>query len=222
MIITEQDSENARNLASKFSDSLRESFAECKLDKCCAKTQPAVNDENSHCKIRSVFYLKGLDAYQQILHKQDRNENQASKRADRLSAIDLHNPPPLPIGPSQFDYFHRLAEQIKDPHNEINLKKRDSGIKAVIVFGSDFYDKMLILEALRAEMPNILVFTTGLDAQMLHPQHWRSARNLVVASHFNLLLNEKYQKEFLPFRDSRQTEIFYRTISNVTGHIEKS
>lgn len=126
------------------------------------------------------------------------------------------------------DYVYRLAEQIKGPHHDLNLEKRDSGIKAVGIFGSDFYDKLLLIKALRAEMPHILVFTTGLDAQMLHPQHWRSARNLVVASHFDLVLKDKeqhqkqsYQEKFHVFRDSRQTNIFYRTIEIVTNDVTR-
>ena len=103
--------------------------------------------------------------------------------------------------------------QIKDSHNDINLEKRDSGIKAVGIFGSDFNDKLRILEALRAEMPEILVFTTDLDAQMLSAQHWRATRNLVVASHFNLRLGKEYQEHFPDFRDSQQTNIFYHTIN---------
>ncbi len=102
------------------------------------------NSERSTCEIKNVFYLKGLDAYQQRIHKQDKNENQAAdKEGDRRPVIDLHNSPPLPIGSSQLDYFHRLAGQIKEPHDDIDLKKRDSGIKAVGIFGGDFHDKLM-------------------------------------------------------------------------------
>ncbi|WP_143084325.1 MFS transporter [Nitrosospira briensis] len=241
MIITEYDSENARNLSRSFSESLHESFCKDQPAKSSTEarsTSTHNNSESGTCEIRNVFYLKGLDAYQQIIHKQDKNENQAAdKEADRRPIIDLHNSPPLPIGPNQLDYFHRLAGQIKAPHHDIDLKKRDSGIKAVGIFGTDFHDKLLILEALRAEMPHILVFTTDLDAQMLHRRHWRSIRNLVVASHFDLLLREEtkddknrddknedektrfwqHQDQFPPFRDSQQTNIFYRILSIAAG-----
>src|SRR5690606_23173706 len=103
-------------------------------------------------------------------------------------------------------------KEIKDSHNGINIDKRDSGIKAVGIFGSDFNDKLRILEALRAEMPEILVFTTDLDAQMFSPQHWQAARNLVVASYIDLRLGQNCQKHFPSFRDSQQTNIFYHTI----------
>ncbi|SEP26550.1 hypothetical protein [Nitrosovibrio sp. Nv6] len=236
MIITEQDSENVRALADNFCKSFSDSFKEKQdtnvKDSPNPKDKPDVDLKDNTCEIRNVFYLKGLDAYQQIVHNQDKNE-EANKQAARLSGIDLNIPPPLPIGPSQFDYFHRLAKQINDPHKEINLETRDIGIKAVGIFGSDFYDKLLILEALRAEMPNILVFTTDLDAQMLHPPHWLSTRNLVVASHFNLLLEDgdkdekerlkrSHQEQTSPFRDSHQGSIFFSTISTITGHVQES
>ncbi|MEO8992271.1 MAG: hypothetical protein ABI284_08745 [Nitrosospira sp.] len=233
IVITEQDSENVRNLSNNFRVSLRDSFP---------KDKPCVDDaESSTCEIKNVFYLKGLDAYQKKINKQNKTEDQAAnKRADRLSVIDLHNPSSLPLGPGQLDYVHRLAEQIKGSHNEIDLQKRNSGIKAVGVFGSNFNDKLLILEALRAKMPDILVFTTDLDAQMLNPQYWPTTRNLVVVSDFNLLLREKdrdkdeaeedksrypkqsYQGQFPAFRDSQQTNIFYRTISMVNDDLKKS
>ena len=216
MIITEQDSENVRN----FSHSFRKTLCNSLAKENDMNTQPIVA---STCEIKNVFYLKGLDAYLQTVQKQDKNaDDQTNKRAERLSAVDLDNPTTLALGPRQLDYFHRLAEQIKEPHKEINLEKRDNGIKAVGIFGSDIYDKLLILGVLRAEMPNMLVFTTDLDAQMFHPKHWLSARNLVVASNFNLLLNQEYQKQFPIFRDSQQTSIFYRTIGFVKDDIEKS
>lgn len=234
IVITEQDSKNVRNLSQDFRASLHDSFLK---DKPCID-----NAESSTCEIKNVFYLKGLDAYQKKINKQDKTEDQAAnKRTDRLSVIDLHNPSSLPLGPGQLDYVYRLAEQIKGPHNDIDLQKRDSGIKMVGIFGSNFNDKLLILEALRAEMPNILVFTTDLDAQMLDPRYWPTTRNLVVASHFNLLLKDKdkdknkdkdedkarypkqsYQGQFPAFRDSQQTNIFYRTISMVNDDLTKS
>lgn len=187
-IITEQDSKAVRSLVRAF----KESF----------------NEGN---KITTFSYFKGLDAYQQVIDKQEHNEDyQAARQWDiRLSATDLRNPP---VGPAQYDYLHRIAREIRQTHDVIDLEKRMTGIKAVGIFGSDFYDKLLVLKALRAEMPSLLVFTTDLDAHMFHPQHWRWTRNLVVASPFDLQLNEQYQKLFPAFRDSQQTEIFYRTL----------
>lgn len=218
VIIMEQGSENAARLASNVRQSLGKSFA-------------------TPGEIRNVFYLKSSDGNPKKTgnqDKKDKNENQAANQADHGSVIDLHRSTPRPVGPSQLDYFHRLAEEIKNVHDTVDIAKRDSGAKAVVILGSDFNDKLLIIEALREKIPHLLILTTNLDAQMLYPQHWRSTRNLVVASHFNLLLRKKpkddktkndktpfwqrsYQDQFPPFRDSQQTNIFYRTLSIAAG-----
>ncbi|GAB1719150.1 MAG: hypothetical protein NTAFB09_08810 [Nitrosospira sp.] len=199
IIITEQGSENATELADNVQNSHGEYFA----------------------KIRKIFYLKGSDGNPKktrTQEKKDKNEDQSADKPEHVSVIDLHRPPPLPVGPGQMDYFHRLAEEIRNVHDTVDFDKRDSGAKAVVILGSDFNDKLLIIEALREKMPHLLILTTDLDAQMLYPKHWRSTRNLVVASHFDLLLNEALQAQFPPFRDSQQTNIFYRTRSIVDGN----
>jgi hypothetical protein len=200
IMITEQGLENTATLASNIRESLGKSFVET----------------------RNVFYLKGSDGNPKKIGMQDKNENQAADKAEPAPVIDLHQPPPLPIGPGQIDYFHRLAGEIRNVHDTVDLDKRDSGVKAIVILGSDFNDKLLIIEALREKMPNMLILTTDLDAQMLYPKHWRSTRNLVVASHFDQQLdNETYQKKFPSFRDSQQTNIFYSVITDVTGHAQK-
>ena len=100
-------------------------------------------------KIRNVFYLKGLDGNPKKTgnqDKKDKNENQSADRPEHVSVIDLHQPPPLPVGPGQMDYFHRLAEEIRNVHDTVDFDKRDSGAKAVVILGSDFNDKLLIIE----------------------------------------------------------------------------
>lgn len=193
-IITEQETENIRELGSLF----------------CQSFSKKIPEEEKGCseKIRSITYQKGLDAYLQTTDKQNQNKDDqsATKRNDRLSIIDHHNPP---IGSARFDYLHRLAVEIKNTHKKPDPKQR---INAVGVFGSDFHDKLLIFQALRKEMPNIVLFTTDLDAQMSDPEHWRWTRNLIVASHFDLKLKEAYQKQSPPFRDSQQTALYYATL----------
>ncbi|MEP6879336.1 MAG: hypothetical protein ABI865_10845 [Nitrosospira sp.] len=234
IIITEQGSENAAKLASNIRESLDESFArlECAKQECGNQKYDNGSDATSRPdEIRNVFYLKSSDGNPKKTGNPDKNGIQPADQVEKVPAIDLHHSSPLPVGPGQLDYFHRLAEKIKNAHGTVNLGKRDSGAKAVVILGSDFNDKLLIIEALREEMPHLLILTTDLDAQMLYPRHWRSTRNLVAASHFDLLLREKkleddenkndethfwqrsYQNQFPPFRDSQQTNIFYRTLS---------
>lgn len=195
-IISEYDTKSVREFAGKF----------CK--------QFGKND----CEKMSNFtYLKGLDAYRRSIGKLEQQEiaNKALEKRDKLlSIIDQHN---LPAGPSQLDYLYRLARQIKESHNDSDHKKH---IKAVGVFGSDFYDKLIIFQVLRAEIPNIVLFTTELDAEMLHPQYWRWTRNLIVATPFDLRLKDEFQNQTPPFRDSLQTQIYFeilKTFGNAAG-----
>ncbi|SDY74698.1 hypothetical protein [Nitrosomonas sp. Nm58] len=213
-IITEHDlnDTDTRDLPEKFWGSFFDKIErECKNQTVQEALDKSRGDANARCKKQNFFYLKGLDAIQQIIDKKNKNEDyqKGKKLNDPFSIVDLHNPP---IGPTQFDYVYRLARQIKKNRDGVDLEERIKGVKAVIIFGSDFYDKLVILQALRTEMPHIPVFTTDLDARMFHPQHWRWTRNLVVASHFDLRLAETYQKHIPAFRDSQQTDIYYNTI----------
>jgi len=119
-----------------------------------------------------------------------------------------------PVGANQFDYLRRLATQI----SELSKSKNDVGsIKAIGIVGSDTYDKLLILQALRNRFPGLLFFTTDLDARMLHKDENLWARNLVVASANGLTPNKskRYTFKGLAFRDSYQTTL-YDTIQKVT------
>lgn len=55
---------------------------------------------------------------------------------------------------------------------------------------------------------------------MLQPEYWNWTRNLIVASHFDLQLHEDFQKPFPSFRDSLQTEIYYRTLNEFGNNDE--
>lgn len=170
-------------------------------------------------QIQQYSYLKGLDANQQNIKKREQSGTQAVKKwSDDLSIRSHHNPP---IGHTQFDYLHRLALQIKSYNSAEQTKKREKKpVNAVGIFGSDFYDKLIILQALRQELPNLVYFTTDLDAQMLQPEYWNWTRNLIVASHFDLRLNDNLQRPFPPFRDSLQTEVYYRTLENFSSKLD--
>src|SRR5262245_60594622 len=78
--------------------------------------------------------------------------------------------------------------------------------------GSDVYDKLLILQALRGRFKDKIFFTTDLDARYLHADQKEWARNLVVASNFDLSLRPELQKSTLPFRDGYQTATYLATL----------
>jgi hypothetical protein len=83
-----------------------------------------------------------------------------------------------------------------------------SGIRAVGVLGSDLYDKLLVLQALRPLLPDARFFTTDLDALLLHPAEQKVTRNLLVASGFGLQLHPDIQRSIPPFRSNYQTAEF--------------
>ena len=69
-----------------------------------------------------------------------------------------------PVGRSQLDYLRRLVEQLKQEE-----RTADGEFKAIGVLGSDVYDKLMILQALRKISPRAL-FTTDLDSRLTHFQ----------------------------------------------------
>ena len=110
-------------------------------------------------------------------------------------------------GNSQFDYVRRLDQRIAEISARIAQKGGE--IRAIGVLGSDYYDKLLILRALRKHYPMAIFFTTDLDARLLQEDQYPFTHNLLVASHFGLELNESLQGSMPPFRDSYQTSTFF-------------
>jgi hypothetical protein len=118
-------------------------------------------------------------------------------------------------GLNQADYLRRLSRELADRNEEFRRKEKRE-IKAVGVLGSDVYDKLLVMEALRDALPNAIFFTNQLDARLAHPDEWRWTRNLLVGSPFGLTLREEYQN-VPPFRESDQTA-FYTATLLAAGH----
>jgi len=125
----------------------------------------------------------------------------------------------VPEGTDQSDYIRRLAREISildtlrdDESNggrlRGKLRTNGAGIEAIGVLGSDIYDKLEILHALRPRLRAKVFFTTGLDARFFHPQELGATRNLVVVSGFGLSLDHYYQRGIPPFRDHNQTAAF--------------
>jgi hypothetical protein len=119
-------------------------------------------------------------------------------------------------GQSQVDYLRRLAGEIE--RLDDRLKSEGKGrIKAIGVLGSDVYDKLLILQAVRPRFSDVLFFTTDLDASLLHPAEYRWTRNLVVASGFGLTLNPGLQGQIPPFRDGYQASVFFAVLAALSS-----
>ncbi|MEO8937411.1 MAG: hypothetical protein ABI277_00490 [Burkholderiaceae bacterium] len=115
-----------------------------------------------------------------------------------------------PEGQSQLDYLRRLSVDLATLDQTLQREGHGS-IVTIGVLGTDVFDKMLILQALRPQFQNAIFFTTDLDAEMLHPKERDWAKNLVVASSFGLQLHPSVQRDTLPFRDSYQTSVYLST-----------
>jgi hypothetical protein len=167
-------------------------------------------------------YLRGLDgrlpnhrgAGQKALSRDD-------DEAGRNSATPAGYKPPSVATPenasqfesaegqSQFDYLRRLAAELKARDAKFRRDPNDGGhIAAIGVLGSDVYDKLLILQALRPEFPNANFFTTDLDALLLPDKKSHYTRNLLVASSYGLQLDPSLTCDIPAFRNSYQTSIF--------------
>jgi hypothetical protein len=146
------------------------------------------------------------------------NDTQDKGSKDRTKTASGAKPNDRAEGQGQFDYLRRLGDQIvslddrlrSGLEEEVSRRSRN-GIAAVGVLGSDNYDKLLILQALRPLLPNALFFTTDLEAQMLHQTVLPYTRNLLIASSFGLQLKDELQRDIPPFRSSYQTAAFFAT-----------
>jgi hypothetical protein len=112
-------------------------------------------------------------------------------------------------GESQYDYLRRLAANMRARDEQ--LHRNSAGVVAIGVLGSDVYDKLTILQALRPEFPEALFFTTDLDERLRPEGKKLFSRNLIVASGFERRLRDAVQVDVPPFRGSYETSAFLAT-----------
>jgi len=169
--------------------------------------------DEAELKIDRYTYMRGLDG--ETAHEQ-RPTASKSRKPDQDSIYELWKDEQSiaslerPDGPSQYDYVRRLSAQLKEGETQ------DNPYVAIGVLGSDPYDKLLILQALKDEFPSAIFFTTDLDARFLHPSQQSWARNLIIASPFGLRLNDHHQRDIPPFRDSYQSAAYHALITSLT------
>ena len=214
VLIGERDTEYGRTLARY----LRDGFS----DRCGitpdGKPEMLRSDRHRLPPVRTFTYLRGLDG---VLADSDKSGSKTPAKEDSGKSKDLRAqlddaPPEHAEGRSQFDYLRRLADEIdRLDHDKTFFAK--NGVKAIGIVGSDLYDKLLILQALRSRFKDKIFFTTDLDARYLHADQKDWARNLVVVSNFGLSLNQELQKSTLPFRDGYQTATYLATLMAVGG-----
>ena len=107
---------------------------------------------------------KSLQAARQA--KDETERNGAGQFAKALGYGDLPirkgDPGWRPEGPQQYDRVRALAETIRRRYSA-----HGGMVAAVGIVGSDTYDKLVLLQALRPMLPEAIFFTTDLDANLL-------------------------------------------------------
>jgi len=228
VLVTERDTLYGRALPLLFKEAISDTND---LEKATSKTHHPVEaaSETDHLEepiskeYFHVFkYLRGIDGRlpvardEKIVERKDSSEGDE----DRWEAAE----DPRPTGRSQVDYLRRLERQV------IGLQERlrqDGGsIRAIGVVGTDLYDKLLVLRALRRHFPQACFFTTDLEAYFSHPSEYQYTRNLLVASHFGLELKPEpnkpdavpLQHDVPAFRDSYQTALFFTCMLALKHH----
>lgn len=173
------------------------------------------NYDDLELNVLRYSYLRGLDGQvpgvkQDKSSSKNERDNGESKKEYPLDVQFLERP----VGPSQLDYTRRLVDRIARETAE-----RKNKVRAVGILGSDAYDALLILQALRDRFSTATFFVTDLDARLAYPEEYRWTRNLVIASHFGLELHENLQHDIPPFRSGYQTSAFLATLQAV-GHVQ--
>ena len=121
-------------------------------------------------------------------------------------AAEAASPPSR--GLSRLDHIARLRDRLADGRKPI---------RAIGILGTDVYDKLLLLRALKPRYPHAVFFTTDLDARLLDPAETEVTRNLLVASHYGLELGRDLQGSALPFRSGYQTSMHVASLWAVAG-----
>lgn len=156
-------------------------------------------------------YLRGLDGQTtQNKTKSDGNARDSARAHPRtFEELAVWTPDEnRSEGEAQFDYLSRLGDEIQRLDEKLRHASPPGRVRAIGIGGSDTYDTLLILQALRGRFPGALFFTTELDSRFTAPEEAAWARNLIVAGGYGLALGDKLQRSVPPFRDGQQTAIF--------------
>ena len=204
VVLSEWDTEYARSLAKTF-----------KEEASLKKEHKAADGKNVTHRISFFRYMHGIDgrlpgepakANMPMIRKR-LNQTQAPATAEATEGLD------------QSDFLRRLARELKDKDAQWR-RERERGIRAIGLLGSDIYDKLMILRALRPEFRDAVFFTNNYDAHFERRDDWGDVRNLVVASPFGSTLpriqlqDDKYfEQHVAPFRDNNQTSVFAGTLA---------
>ncbi len=149
-------------------------------------------------------YLRGLEGIKPA-SVEKAADKPASSSPEVLVAAALEVKGERSEGEAQKDYALRLGGLLED--QDTALRSQRGRILAVGLTGSDLYDKLVLLHALRRRLPEALFFTTDLDMRLCGPEEVRYTRNLLVASGYGVD-PQPPDGRFLPFRDLYQSAVY--------------
>jgi hypothetical protein len=188
--------------------------------------EKALEQESSRTELRKFTYLRGLDGLLPFPNQKD-SAKQATTTGSKKEQTDTTPPSDFfkaegdtkrlerPLGESQFDYLRRISSRLHEIDGEFRKQDPYKRIKAIGILGSDVFDKLLILRALRPEFPESIFFTTDFDQALTIDSELPFTRNLIVSSSFGPNLSEKFQGGIPSFRDTYQTAAFLATLSAI-------
>ena len=169
-------------------------------------------------------YLRGLDGSKPVTDKAPaKHPNLSDSPEQTLETAETeqqHNNLKAD-GNAQMDYITRLGDLLRAKDNE--MKNHGAGrIVAVGLTGSDSYDKLILLREISRRLPEVVFFTTDLDAPLWTANVLPSSRNLLVASAYPVEPNPANNdwpslEEFPPFRDVYQAAVFRACNAVVTN-----
>lgn len=185
----------------------------------------AWNVEPDDKRILTFSYFKGLDGEGAIRERPSVSESgkngvdgYSSNNFDSLVQTIQPKLFEYAWGNDQVDYLRRIADKIHKESAQIQSDHRVWPIRAIGLMGSDVYDKLMVLSALRPQFPSAVFFTTELDARFFDGTVEREiTRNLVVASGTGL--NPGGQSSIIkapPFRSGEQT-VYFETVGQAVG-----
>ena len=168
--------------------------------------------EKRPARIHAYHYLRGIDGrLPGEPGKDTQREPEQKTQLGQNTAVEATE------GLNQSDYLRRLARQMKEDNTRLQ-QDDGSGIRAIGLLGSDIYDKLMILRALRPQFPGAIFFTNNYDAHFERRDDWDVTHNLIIASPFGSTVPEIYveHRQIPPFRDSNQTSMYVGTLVATT------
>ena len=198
VILSEWDTPYGRSLGNTFLDKALEKSA----------NDSAEDSETAGPPIRAYDYLRGIDGRLPGDVGKDNQPEQAQKTQLGQNTVAVE----ATEGLNQSDYLRRLAREMKQ-----NEREDRSGIRAVGLLGSDIYDKLMILRALRPQFPGAVFFTNNYDAHFERRDDWAATHNLLIASPFGSTVPDVDTRRHVPpFRDNNQTSMYVGTLVATT------